>query len=508
MFDLPRCVARALFALPIVAALGLPATAQTSEKYPYLATISADDVFVRSGADFGFYGTGTLQRGDVVKVIGERAGFSRVQLVGPAFESFYGYIILPSQQTDRFRLNPDGKTGTTLGRIEVLGPNMQEDFDPAQSWKPLARLTAEQTVLILDTTTSETQTIHKVALPEVSEGWISANLLRLASADEQKAWFAAIDAARSPTSDAATASAAGPETAPVAGTETTTAPSDTTTATATNTTTPAPPGTPPVTPTPTAAAPPTNPQPDATTTATSVATPATTAPVLAREEQVVVTPPAPAGNTDSAATTDTPVAELAAVDLAAIEPETAQARAARKLADMTIEDLDAAVKRMAADDPASAEVEPLRQAYLGFAERHAKEKSLNQYASARAEQLKLWAETQQSRAEIDKMKMRAQLNEREAEAMVRAMNARGDYAAIGRLDASTIYDGVRLPRLYRIRDVNTGRTIGYMLADEEGFNLTTMLGTLIGVVGETNYESGLRVDLIKPRRIDLLQPQE
>ena len=81
------------------------------------------------------------------------------------------------------------------------------------------------------------------------------------------------------------------------------------------------------------------------------------------------------------------------------------------------------------------------------------------------------------------------------------------YVAIGRLDASIIYDGRRLPKLLRLRDPITGRTVGYLEPDEQ-FNFADMLGKRIGVVGERTYEGGVRLNLIHPTRIDLLEPHE
>ncbi|MHC4210196.1 MAG: hypothetical protein ACYSWT_10840 [Planctomycetota bacterium] len=59
---------------PGVALTG-PATAQSSEPSPYLAALTADD-FVRAGADSRYYPFGRLRTGDVVRVIGEKAGSS------------------------------------------------------------------------------------------------------------------------------------------------------------------------------------------------------------------------------------------------------------------------------------------------------------------------------------------------------------------------------------------------------------------------------------------------
>ena len=83
----------------------------------------------------------------------------------------------------------------------------------------------------------------------------------------------------------------------------------------------------------------------------------------------------------------------------------------------------------------------------------------------------------------------------------------GGYSAIGRLNASSVYDGSRLPRLFRLRDPETGRTIVY-LKESERFNLPGMLGELIGIVGNKSYDGGLQITIIAPQRIEVLTPQE
>jgi len=81
----------------------------------------------------------------------------------------------------------------------------------------------------------------------------------------------------------------------------------------------------------------------------------------------------------------------------------------------------------------------------------------------------------------------------------------GQYALVGRLSTSAVYDGERLPRLFRIVSVGRGtpRTLGYLRPDSAP-NLSAMLGGVVGVVGERRLEAGLNV--VTPERVDRLQP--
>jgi hypothetical protein len=78
------------------------------------------------------------------------------------------------------------------------------------------------------------------------------------------------------------------------------------------------------------------------------------------------------------------------------------------------------------------------------------------------------------------------------------------YEVVGQLDASTIYDGKRLPKLLRIRD-DRGYTLAY-LEPNDRFDYANMLGHRVGVVGTRSDDGGLRVTLIKAERIDVLDP--
>ena len=68
-----------------------------------------------------------------------------------------------------------------------------------------------------------------------------------------------------------------------------------------------------------------------------------------------------------------------------------------------------------------------------------------------------------------------------------------------------MYDGQRLPRLYRIVNPGTGHTIAYVRPDQ-GYDMTGLLGQVVGVAGEKAYDGGLRLTLVTPRRIDMLSP--
>jgi len=85
----------------------------------------------------------------------------------------------------------------------------------------------------------------------------------------------------------------------------------------------------------------------------------------------------------------------------------------------------------------------------------------------------------------------------------RALEAQGDYTAVGRLNASAIYDGRRLPMLFRLQEPGEGPTIAYVVPSS-AMPLGEYTGQLVGVVGRTRYDEGLRLNLITPERIEIL----
>lgn len=451
---------RTLGALTIAACLAAvsaaPAAVEDTGAFPYAAVVTGDDVLVRCGADFGFYAIGRLKTDDTVKLIGERNGFGRVTLVGPSFADYFGYVKYPKAQTARVRVEADGTTGVALGRVDVIGPNVQFNNDPAQSWKSLLRLPAEEHITVLETSETDREIVHKIALPPAAEAWISMNHLRRASAEEAAA-FETILAGTVP-APAKTQ----PQPAPAVG-ENESAP---------------------------------------------------VAAVLAREEstlQPVADPDRPAMSpaSEPAATQTSPTANqpVAAAPAAEKPNATPKAQAAERVKLLTLADLEDAYKQLAKQPTETAEIQPLREQYLAFAERNTDKTSQARYAAARARQLETWHDAQQRMAGLSDLHARAKLADKVVQETVMANDARREYIAIGRLEASTIYDGQKLPKLLRLQDVSTGRTIAYLYPEHEDTSLLTMLGELVGIVGEKDYDGGLRLNVITPRRIDLLAAQ-
>jgi hypothetical protein len=80
------------------------------------------------------------------------------------------------------------------------------------------------------------------------------------------------------------------------------------------------------------------------------------------------------------------------------------------------------------------------------------------------------------------------------------------YTIVGQLAPSTVYDGKRLPLMFRVVSVGgtSPRTLGYLKSTTET-DLTKMLGQVVGVIGESTLDRSLMLNIISPIKVDVLK---
>lgn len=80
------------------------------------------------------------------------------------------------------------------------------------------------------------------------------------------------------------------------------------------------------------------------------------------------------------------------------------------------------------------------------------------------------------------------------------------YTIVGTLQPSTVYDGQRLPAMYRIVSVGgtSPRTLGYIRKSKDA-DYDRLLGSIVGVIGEANIDRSLQLNIITPVRLDPLR---
>jgi SH3-like domain-containing protein len=429
---------------------GAAAAAPAAE--PYFAIVTADGVYVRSAPSVqSSYPFGKLKRGDVVRVGEESFGWARVQTEGPAFAQIYGVVPADSRVT----VSEDGKTLSVNAKSELRAPNISTpDTSLAASWKQIARLEPGATLSVVDRVDGERDSVFRVRLPAVAEGWVNMNFLRKASQAEVAKFNAPSpeDVATMATADVVTQAVQPSAAAPVEGG---TASGTTDSAASAGTV-----GDAPI---------------DATGTATGTA-------------DVIVTG-----------------------GMKASEPAPAPAKTPEQIAferrRSTMADLESLYTSIRGQTKAEAELHALRGRYLDLAAVASADPEIVSKANGRAEQLRLEIEVQGRIIELERMKARIEGERDSIASVARAIEARSEYTVVGILNASLVYDGQRLPLLYRIQDPSTGQTVAYV-APGPGFQLSTMLGNLLGVRGEKAYDDALRVDVVAPRTIDILTPRK
>jgi hypothetical protein len=127
------------------------------------------------------------------------------------------------------------------------------------------------------------------------------------------------------------------------------------------------------------------------------------------------------------------------------------------------------------------------------------------YLSPYLEILKLRAALQEKNRKVSESSGTLKKESDQVSEEVARLEKMRQYNVVGRLVASTVYDGKRLPLMFRVLspESTSARTLAYV-APGSGFNLTEKIGRVVGVVGEAKMDESLRVNIIVPARIDVL----
>lgn len=164
-----------------------------------------------------------------------------------------------------------------------------------------------------------------------------------------------------------------------------------------------------------------------------------------------------------------------------------------------------ALKRVPTED---AEIQPLiaeYQRFIASLSDSAADSGWRRYAESRVELLGARLELQQNLLALKEAEAFATRGSDSISQSMRLMQANPIYKVVGRLGASTVYNGENLPQMYRVQSVEggVGRTLAYVLPNDE-LNMPMKLGFIVGVVGEPEGSVVLGLPIFKPSRIDLL----
>ena len=204
---------------------------------------------------------------------------------------------------------------------------------------------------------------------------------------------------------------------------------------------------------------------------------------------------------DDAAIVDEGAADSEAVGIEVLVAETS---ASPKSAGL--DDLESAWSAFQAQSEADRELgdyAELRDRYLVLASSADSSAATRLRAKLRAEQLLLQTEIQSRLTELRRLQEQNLMDLQAIREIREVMESRGDFDAVGRLNASLVYDGRRLPLLYRLQEPGEGATVAYLLPTRN-FSLAELTGQLVGVSGDLRYDEALRLNIITPRRVDIL----
>lgn len=137
--------------------------------YPFIAEITGNDVYIRSGRGLGYYHSGKVNRGDQVTVVEEVSGWAKVL---PLPEN-YSWI-----HKNYVRLDPQNP-----GIGTVTGDNVRvwagSDFiEPIRSTSIQTRLNTGELVDLFDPALPDSGDYYKIKSPAGSYLWISSEYLR------------------------------------------------------------------------------------------------------------------------------------------------------------------------------------------------------------------------------------------------------------------------------------------------------------------------------------------
>lgn len=475
-------------ALALTVAAGSAASAQVTQVEPYYVVVKENNVYLRSGAGVVWYEIGKVNQGQVLRVDGHEFGWLRV-----------GY---PSGMAAIVKAN-EAEYDPSTGEVTLLRESKLQASNPAggvaDSWRqlldePLPADTVLQHLETLKNSSGEV-TGYRVIAPGGAKGYVSETLVRAATEDEVQRYLAApAMAAKQPepqrgqqTNATTPGDRAEPTRAVAAETAETLAE-------------------------------------EAADLADAEALPADadeidTAPVAQRDEpsasrtpqqpvETVNRFPPPAADATQDEAPEAPA--LSTPMRAGGESSRDLERAPTAPPPASYADLNRAFEEVMRQPTEGAEYGPLIGEFRRLLDTLPDEPgsdAMRAAAQGRVNALRLRADLQEQMQKMSEALAAADKGTQRVQESAETLDSNPVYRFVGRLGSSTVYNGQRLPLLYRVQAVDSGRTIAYLTPDP-ALDLTAKLGSVVGIVIKQSRDEGsLGLPLVDAKRVDIIKAQ-
>lgn len=492
-FDITRAAV-----VMVAAGLSTSSFAQLKDVAPYQAVIVVPSADVHSGDTSVFYRIGAVEQGAIVLVDGESANWTRIAYPAGAFAIVRAEDAAYDPATKELKLNKPSR---------LFAGNKTSGF--AGSWKALLTTalpagTTMKVIQVEEGPNGSGAVAYRVPAPADARAYLETKNLRKATPDEVSAFRAKGGAVADPSS--APSSAHTPTPSPAAATSPAPAPSASPESVAPSSApiTSAPASTPTTTPSSSSPAVDNSLVAPINTTgaggAPTAPAPSTSPPVTIDQSGTAQSPSTPSPATISPATTSPASPAPASVSSAPVTPNM---RAAAR-----IKELDQAFDRVNAQPLGEAEYETLISEYENTIQALSGQLSPRQRAllEQRLNILKFRQDLREQQLALLNESGSTQAQNQQVLQNVAQVEQTRVYSIVGQLQPSTVYNGQTLPLMFRIQSVGTSvpRTLGYIKPDPR-FALESKLGQIVGVIGEASMDKDLKLNVISPVRVDLLQ---
>lgn len=168
-----------------------------------------------------------------------------------------------------------------------------------------------------------------------------------------------------------------------------------------------------------------------------------------------------------------------------------------------------AVRRQGTLEAEVGELEAAFQRVLGATPDIQENESVRTWLQQRLSLLEIRKQLQQTLQDVAEAQAKLKEGNQESDQAMARLRESAIYDYVGKLEKSAVYNGNRLPLMYRLVSVGDGapRTLGY-IEPTEGLDLDRKLGVLVGVSGGGSNRADLRLSTIDATSVVVLRSEE